>query len=120
VSAGSRLSLQVSGGCSYLLCDGALAGASSNCKTKSNNHQKLERILKMKKENIIRAWKDEAYRMSLSEAERALLPASPVGAIELSDAQLRDVTGGMRNNTAVSICHCLTVALACQTTSTSC
>jgi len=48
----------------------------------------------MSKVNIIRAWKDEAYRLSLSDAERALLPANPVGAIELDDAQFDNVSAG--------------------------
>ncbi|MDY6876289.1 MAG: mersacidin/lichenicidin family type 2 lantibiotic [Chloroflexota bacterium] len=38
--------------------------------------------------DVIRAWKDEGYRNSLSEAERALLPENPAGAIELTDADL--------------------------------
>jgi mersacidin/lichenicidin family type 2 lantibiotic len=37
----------------------------------------------MSKQNIIRAWKDEAYRRSLSEAERAALPANPAGRLDL-------------------------------------
>lgn len=48
----------------------------------------------MTKTNIIRAWKDEAYRQSLSDAERALLPVNPAGVIELSDADLGSVAGG--------------------------
>jgi mersacidin/lichenicidin family type 2 lantibiotic len=44
--------------------------------------------------NIIRAWKDEAYRASLSDAERAALPANPAGAIELTEAELDNVAGG--------------------------
>jgi mersacidin/lichenicidin family type 2 lantibiotic len=48
----------------------------------------------MSKANIIRAWKDEAYRLSLSAAERAALPANPAGAIELDDVQLDGVAGG--------------------------
>jgi mersacidin/lichenicidin family type 2 lantibiotic len=44
--------------------------------------------------NIIRAWKDEAYRTSLSEAERAALPANPAGVLELADTDLADVNGG--------------------------
>lgn len=48
----------------------------------------------MSHEDIIRAWKDEEYRMSLSEAERACLPAHPAGLIELSDTDLDLVTGG--------------------------
>ena len=35
---------------------------------------------------IIRAWKDEDYRLSLSEAERAVLPGHPAGLVELPDA----------------------------------
>jgi mersacidin/lichenicidin family type 2 lantibiotic len=38
--------------------------------------------------NVIRAWKDEEYRMSLSQAELALLPEHPSGLIELSDEDL--------------------------------
>ena len=43
---------------------------------------------------IIRAWKDEAYRQSLSDAERALLPENPAGVLELTDAELALVAGG--------------------------
>lgn len=46
--------------------------------------------------DVIRAWKDEAYRMSLSEAERAQLPKNPAGAIELDLLDLNDVAGGQR------------------------
>ena len=45
--------------------------------------------------NIIRAWKDANYRNSLSEAERAALPANPAGFIELADAALNGVSGGV-------------------------
>ena len=43
---------------------------------------------------IIRAWKDPAYRNTLSEAERAALPPNPAGSIELSDADLGKISGG--------------------------
>ena len=43
---------------------------------------------------IIRAWKDEDYRMSLSEAERKSVPANPAGLIEISDRDLGAVAGG--------------------------
>ncbi|WP_437534859.1 mersacidin/lichenicidin family type 2 lantibiotic [Sorangium sp. So ce726] len=43
--------------------------------------------------DIIRAWKDESYRLSLSDAARALLPESPVGPVELSDANLMGAGG---------------------------
>ena len=49
-----------------------------------------------KKVDVVRAWKDEAYRASLTDEERAALPEHPVGPIELDDAQLADVTGGLR------------------------
>ena len=42
----------------------------------------------MANQQVIRAWKDPAYRNSLSEAERAGLPVNPAGSIELSDADL--------------------------------
>lgn len=44
--------------------------------------------------DVIRAWKDEDYRLSLSESERALLPQHPAGLIELSEADLETVAGG--------------------------
>ena len=51
----------------------------------------------MSKNNIVRAWKDPVYRNSLSEAERAALPAHPAGSIEISDADLGSVAGGAIN-----------------------
>ncbi len=44
--------------------------------------------------DIARAWKDEAYRQSLSSEELALLPANPAGELELNDAELEAVHGG--------------------------
>jgi|HubBroStandDraft_1064217.scaffolds.fasta_scaffold67093_2 mersacidin/lichenicidin family type 2 lantibiotic len=44
---------------------------------------------------IIRAWKDPNYRNSLSDAERAALPPNPAGEIEIGDAALRGVVGGL-------------------------
>ena len=43
--------------------------------------------------DIIRAWKDEAYRSSLSTEEQAMLPENPAGAFELSDAELEAIHG---------------------------
>jgi mersacidin/lichenicidin family type 2 lantibiotic len=48
----------------------------------------------MSKRNVIRAWKDPAYRNSLNEAERSAIPANPAGAIEISDEDLGKVAGG--------------------------
>ena len=44
--------------------------------------------------DIIRAWKDEEYKLSLSESERAMLPENPAGFIELTDADLDIAAGG--------------------------
>jgi len=49
----------------------------------------------MSNKKAIRAWKDEEFRLSLSEAERASLPQNPAGPIELSDAELGAVGGGI-------------------------
>jgi mersacidin/lichenicidin family type 2 lantibiotic len=48
----------------------------------------------MTKIDVVRAWKDEAYRRSLSEAERVSLPDNPAGLIDLSDSELLGVAGG--------------------------
>jgi mersacidin/lichenicidin family type 2 lantibiotic len=45
--------------------------------------------------DIIRAWKDEEYRRSLSAAERAALPEHPAGLIELEDELLGQVAGAV-------------------------
>lgn len=50
----------------------------------------------MKKEWIVRAWKDPAFRASLSAEERASLPDSPSGRAltELDERELLGITGG--------------------------
>ncbi len=48
----------------------------------------------MKNDEIIRAWRDADYFFDLSDAQRALLPANPVGMIELSQDALTTVAGG--------------------------
>jgi mersacidin/lichenicidin family type 2 lantibiotic len=54
--------------------------------------------------NIIRAWKDADFRNSLSEKERTLLPENPAGLIELTDAQLGVIAGGLRYATERVMC----------------
>ncbi|HEX8436541.1 mersacidin/lichenicidin family type 2 lantibiotic [Archangium sp.] len=50
----------------------------------------------MKKEMIIRAWKDPAFRASLTREERATLPESPSGRsmTELDESELLGIIGG--------------------------
>ncbi len=47
----------------------------------------------MRATSVIRAWKDDEYRLSLSDSELALLPEHPAGAIELTDAELGATAG---------------------------
>jgi mersacidin/lichenicidin family type 2 lantibiotic len=55
----------------------------------------------MSVDKIIRAWEDPEYRGSLSAAELAALPESPVGAIELTDAELGEVLGAAQSGASV-------------------
>jgi mersacidin/lichenicidin family type 2 lantibiotic len=48
----------------------------------------------MSKLDIIRAWKDEEYANSLTDVQRAMLPANPAGIIELTDQDLHAAKGG--------------------------
>lgn len=66
----------------------------------------------MSKIDIIRAWKDEEYRNSLSEAEKAQLPENPAGAIDLDDDDMSSMAGGMAGEpTHTKTCeHCNAVA----------
>jgi mersacidin/lichenicidin family type 2 lantibiotic len=40
-------------------------------------------------DKIVRAWKDEDYRLSLSADEQKALPANPAGSVELLQADLQ-------------------------------
>jgi mersacidin/lichenicidin family type 2 lantibiotic len=61
--------------------------------------------------DIIRAWKDEEYRMSLSDAERSLIPDNPAGSMELSDDELESIVGGAR--TGIVACSGICKSVAC-------
>lgn len=67
--------------------------------------------------DITRAWKDEAYRQSLSQDELAALPANPVGEIELTDSDLEAVYGGQ---TALVGCSIICQSVACNVQSVAC
>jgi mersacidin/lichenicidin family type 2 lantibiotic len=56
----------------------------------------------MSKLDVIRAWKDEEYRLSLDETERTLLPANPAGLVELTDADLDQAAGGGNSHDSFS------------------
>ena len=59
----------------------------------------------MSRIDVIRAWKNEAFRQSLSEAERAMLPQNPAGSVELTAAEAAAVEGGA-SGTGGSCCAC--------------
>jgi mersacidin/lichenicidin family type 2 lantibiotic len=59
----------------------------------------------MSRINIIRAWKDEAFRQSLSDAERARLPQNPAGAVELTEAEAAAVEGQLARSCCPCTCH---------------
>lgn len=67
--------------------------------------------------DIVRAWKDEQYRMSLTAEERAQLPQNPAGMVELTDSDLEGVAGGAMDAdisvTKTSCCTYSTTATAC-------
>jgi mersacidin/lichenicidin family type 2 lantibiotic len=44
--------------------------------------------------SIVRAWKDEEYRLGLPESERTHLPENPAGLVELPQTELQQVAGG--------------------------
>ena len=52
-------------------------------------------------DKIIRAWEDPEFRAGLSAGERSALPASPAGAIELTDAELSGVLGAAQSGNSV-------------------
>ena len=68
----------------------------------------------MSKLNVVRAWKDEEYRMSLSEAEQRMLPCNPAGLIEISDSELGAVGGGTGALNDVRSAVCSSLFDACQ------
>jgi mersacidin/lichenicidin family type 2 lantibiotic len=52
----------------------------------------------MSNSDVIRAWKDPAYRASLTAGERAALPANPAGTIDVTETELTGVEGGGSHN----------------------
>jgi len=57
----------------------------------------------MNKTDVIRAWKDPAYRATLSDEEMAAMPLNPAGLADLSDDQLR-IAGASEVATTAPTC----------------
>jgi mersacidin/lichenicidin family type 2 lantibiotic len=56
----------------------------------------------MKKLDIARAWRDEDYYLTLTDAERASLPVNPAAPITVTDDSLRVAVGGITTSVANS------------------
>ena len=66
--------------------------------------------------DLIRAWKDAEYRNSLTDAERAALPAHPAGLVEVPEEEMATVAGGGRSyftGTCGRVCKVLTPQYGC-------
>lgn len=59
----------------------------------------------MSKLDIIRAWRDPDYRLSLTDAERKQLPEHPAGLVELDDIDLGGVAGGRKSTGGKGCTH---------------
>jgi mersacidin/lichenicidin family type 2 lantibiotic len=66
-----------------------------------------------KKIDVVRAWRDEEYRNSLTAEERAGLPENPAGMATVDDSILRSVTGGLTR-------FCTTPDVSCVPPGTNC
>jgi mersacidin/lichenicidin family type 2 lantibiotic len=72
----------------------------------------------MKKEVIVRAWKDPEYRASLSPEERATLPECPSGRsmTDLGEDELLEIVGGKRGpKYSVDTFRCPAPSFFCET-----
>lgn len=59
----------------------------------------------MSRKEVIRAWKDPAYRNTLNSADREALPVNPAGGIEISDEPVGHFAVGIIPITfEVSVC----------------
>jgi len=65
--------------------------------------------------DLVRAWKDEGYRETLSDRQLALVQENPAGAIELTESELTAVDGGMLPlTTLTTTCTTLSIAMSCK------
>jgi len=63
----------------------------------------------MSRLDVIRAWKDKAFRQSLSDAERARLPQNPAGSVELTETEAAAVVGQVAATCCTGGCHSVSV-----------
>jgi len=64
--------------------------------------------------NIVRAWKDEEYRSSLSEVDRAQLPENPAGSIDTIDGFAQEMMiAGAGSFECTCLSECVSINVAC-------
>lgn len=51
--------------------------------------------------DLEKAWKSDAYRSTLTDAQLSALPANPVGIVELDEDELTNANGGATPSLAV-------------------
>lgn len=56
--------------------------------------------------DLIRAWKDPAYRAGLTDEQRSRMPAHPAGLVELTDEELMKASG--LSSISHTTCRCCT------------
>ena len=74
----------------------------------------LRKEKRMKKVDVIRAWRDAEYRNSLPEDVRASLPDHPVGFADVNDDLLTGVSG------TATLRFCTTISASCVPPGTQC
>lgn len=73
--------------------------------------------------DIVRAWKDAAYRASLTEEQQNSLPENPIGGFELTDEEMAMANGAAACNAINSnalLCVQSLVLAVCNTMGGSC
>lgn len=66
--------------------------AGSMALAKSKTTADFDKEFPMSTVDVVRAWKDEAYRLCLSQEELLHIPPHPAGSIELPDADFSSIT----------------------------
>jgi mersacidin/lichenicidin family type 2 lantibiotic len=74
----------------------------------------------MSSDQIVRAWRDYDFWLSLGAEERARIPDNPAGVIELMDAELEAVAGGSDTSDTCGSCLSCYTGGGCYTNHTNC
>jgi mersacidin/lichenicidin family type 2 lantibiotic len=69
--------------------------------------------------DIVRAWKDPDYRLTMNDQDQAALPQHPAGMMELSDEALQEALGAQNYQPDTGFL-CVSTVLACATAAFSC